>query len=126
MNPYKFDIYSLGMSIAKLIIEKEDRYEMEQAYIKARKQKSVGFLRENVDLLQQALVKQLNLTTNPEEKKFIYTIKNMTSFNHEERPSIYEIALSHTHIIDDYNLKLILSYQEKIKYEFKKMSLDFS
>jgi hypothetical protein len=34
----------------------------------------------------------------------------MTSYNHFERPSIYEIALAHTRIIDDYNLKLILSY----------------
>ncbi len=33
------------MSIAKLIIEKEDRYEMEQMYIKARKGKSEDYLK---------------------------------------------------------------------------------
>ena len=96
VNPYKFDIYSLGMSIAKLIIDKEDRLEMEQAYVKARKWKSFAYLKENVEILQAALQRQLNSTQNPEEKKYIQTIKNMTSFSYQERPSIYEIALSHT------------------------------
>ena len=64
LNPYKFDVYSLGMSLSLCFITKEQKDHMEKLYLQGRREKDRARIIEANEYIHRVLDERIGLLEN--------------------------------------------------------------
>lgn len=116
INPYKFDIYSLGVCLGVLLLNRDeiDKLKSDYTYIRNNKKLApssrIQKLKELNQLFQTYLTTIHEKCNNVRQQDIIKIIKNMINYYDQDRPTIYEIFQQNRFLLKEKNLKLILQY----------------